>query len=563
MKLLTFLMRFSPGTAVLVVLAGLVTGACNSGIIAVINMMLGSSGAPSQTLIWSFIALGVVSPLANFGSRLLMTQLTQKVIFELRVRSCRQMLSTPLRKLEEVGGSRLLGALTDDVNSITIAMVAIPHLCMNLAVVLGCLVYLGYLSWMVFAWTIGFIVLEIVSFSLVHRKGLHYLKLARKEQDVLYKHFRGLIDGAKELKLHFRRRAAFIQKAVQPTAQALWRQHAIGQAVFTAGTSLVSLLFFVLISLVLFVLPNVMTVTPQALTGFILTILYLVVHTDVLFSAPATLGRANVALENIESLGLSLAATSNEDDSVVQPDAQPSWKSLEMAGVSHSYYNERENQRFTLGPIQLTLRSGEMCFLIGGNGSGKTTLAKLITGLYLPEAGELRLDGEPVTESNRAAYRQYFSVVFSDFFLFDSLFGLESVEIDAQARDYLGKLQLEKKVEVENGVLSTINLSQGQRKRLALLTAYLEDRPIYLFDEWAADQDPLFKEVFYYHLLPELKARGKTVIVISHDDKYYHLADRIVKLDYGQLVYDKTTSYSVSDATAAPTVFADGLMPIS
>lgn len=549
MKLISFLLRFSPGTAVLVIAAGLITGACNSGMIALINIMLGSPGPPGATMIWGFIGLGVLSTLANFGSRALMTQLNQKVIFELRVRLCRRMLSTPLRKLEEVGGPRLLGALTDDVNSITVALVAIPHLCMNLAVVVGSLAYLGYLSMIVFLWVVGFIVLEVVSFSLFHRKGLHYLKLARREQDVLYKHFRGLIDGAKELKLHFRRRAAFIQKAVQPSARALWRQHAIGNAIFAGGVSMVGLLFFVLVSLVLFVLPRLMEVSPQALTGYILTILYLVVHTDILFSAPATLSRANVALENIESLGLSLAATSDEDDSVVQADAPPSWESLELAGICHSYYSERENQRFTLGPVDLTLRPGETVFLIGGNGSGKTTLAKLLTGLYVPEEGEIRLDGRPVTDATRAAYRQYFSVVFSDFFLFDNLFGLDPVEIDAQAHDYLVKLQLDKKVEVKNGALSTLDLSQGQRKRLALLTAYLEDRPVYLFDEWAADQDPSFKEVFYYHLLQELRSRGKTVIVISHDDKYYHLADRIVKLDYGQLVYDQTVSYSVSDTT--------------
>jgi putative ATP-binding cassette transporter len=91
---------------------------------------------------------------------------------------------------------------------------------------------------------------------------------------------------------------------------------------------------------------------------------------------------------------------------------------------------------------------------------------------------------------------------------------------------------------VREGAFSTLALSQGQRKRLALLTAYLEDRPIYLFDEWAADQDPQFKEIFYHHLLPELRARNKTVLVITHDDRYYDVADRLIKLDYGKLVYD-------------------------
>jgi putative ATP-binding cassette transporter len=223
---------------------------------------------------------------------------------------------------------------------------------------------------------------------------------------------------------------------------------------------------------------------------------------------------------------------------------------LDLVGVTHTYYREEDNGSFNLGPIDLTLRPGELVFLTGGNGSGKTTLAKLITGLYAPEAGEICVDGKPVTDELREDYRQCFSVVFSDFYLFESLLGIDGFELNSRARDYLVRLQLDRKVRVENKKPSTTDLSQGQRKRLALLTAYLEDRPIYLFDEWAADQDPLFKEVFYQHLLPELKARNKTVLVISHDDHYYHVADRLIKLDYGKIEYDRR----MSGPEAAPTL---------
>ena len=153
----------------------------------------------------------------------------------------------------------------------------------------------------------------------------------------------------------------------------------------------------------------------------------------------------------------------------------------------------------------------------------------------MPEAGEIRLDGEPVTNQNRDAYRQLFSAVFADFFIFDNLLGLEGADLDSRARGYLEQLHLKHTVRVTNGTLSTTAVSQGQRKRLALLTAYLEDRPFYLFDEWASDQDPHFKNLFYTKLLPDLKARGKTVLVITHDDQYFDQADRVIKLDYGKL----------------------------
>jgi len=188
-----------------------------------------------------------------------------------------------------------------------------------------------------------------------------------------------------------------------------------------------------------------------------------------------------------------------------------------------------------LGPVDLSFQPGELVFLVGGNGSGKSTLAKIITGLYLPEAGQIRLDGKLVTNQNRDAYRQLFSAVFADFFVFDNLLGLDGADLDGRAGCYLEQLHLQHKVRIANGSLSTTAVSQGQRKRLALLTAYLEDRPFYLFDEWASDQDPHFKNVFYTKLLPDLKARGKTVLVITHDDRYFDTADRLIKLDYGKL----------------------------
>jgi putative ATP-binding cassette transporter len=212
--------------------------------------------------------------------------------------------------------------------------------------------------------------------------------------------------------------------------------------------------------------------------------------------------------------------------------------------VTHSYHREQEESSFVLGPIDLSFRPGELIFLIGGNGSGKTTLAKLLTGLYIPEAGEIRLNGQLITDENRESYRQHFSAIFTDFYLFESLLGLDHPELDQLAQKYLARLQLDHKVQVIDGNLSTTALSQGQRKRLALLAACLEDRPFYIFDEWAADQDPLFKEIFYEQLLPELKSKGKTALVLSHDERYYHVADRIIKLDYGKLVSDQATLLS-------------------
>jgi putative ATP-binding cassette transporter len=450
----------------------------------------------------------------------------------------RRILSAPLRRLEELGAPRLLATLTDDVPVIANALVSIPLLFMNIVIVAGCLTYLGWLSWWVLLGVLGFMACGVIVYQVLMKKALRYLMLGRRQWDDLFKHLGALINGTKELKLHRRRREAFLSQSLEASASTLRHQMLTGNNLFAAASSWGHVLIFVLIGLLLFAVPRTGGTEFQTTLGYVLIILYMMTPIEYILTVVPALGRADIALKKIEELGFQL-----QDQSEVKPEhgqtVIPSWGRLELNNITHAYYNEGEDNQFVLGPIDLTLDVGELVFLVGGNGSGKTTLAKLLTGLYIPESGEIRLDGEPVSNENREAYRQLFSVVFSDFFLFDSILGLDTEDLEARIRSYLVQLQLHHKVKVKDAALSTTDLSQGQRKRLALLTAYLEDRPFYLFDEWAADQDPVFKEVFYLQILPELKARGKTVLVITHDDHYFSVADRLIKLDYGRIDYER------------------------
>jgi len=444
-----------------------------------------------------------------------------------------------LRQLEEIGPHRLFATLNDDVQAISNALVSIPTICMQSTVLIASLAYLGWLSWPVLIGVIIFMSIGLFTFQQAVARAQGYLSLAREDHDSLFRHFRALIEGNKELKLHHGRRQSFMDRVLKTTANSFRRHNVIGAGIQTAAAGMGQILFFLLIGLLIFGVPAYTNTSTEVLTGYTLLLLFIMTPIEVLNITVPTIFRAQVALQKVDSLGLSLAAKTTEKEAAETPEELPAWKTVELRGITHTYYREAENSHFTLGPVDLTLTPGELVFITGGNGSGKTTLAKLLIGLYAPEAGELRINGELVTDENRDWYRQHFTVVFSDFFLFDSLLGLEAPRLDEKAREYLVKLQLNHKLDVKEGVLTTTELSQGQRKRLALLTAYLEDRSIYLFDEWAADQDPTFKQIFYHSLLPELKARGKTVIVISHDDHYYDVADRLIKLADGKLEYDQ------------------------
>jgi putative ATP-binding cassette transporter len=540
MNIISFMTKYSRGTVILSIITGIISGAASAGLLALVNSALSRSRAASSPgLILGFIALCILLPAARYASQMLLTRLSQKGIYDMRLSLCRQLLAAPLRQLETVGAHRILATLTDDLAVITNTLISVPVICMQLAIVLGSLIYLAWLSWIAFLAVIVFMVFGIYSLQMAINKSSNFMRRAREDADRLMSHYRALNDGSKELKLHYSRRESFMSKLLEPTALSLRRNNITGTGVMAVAAGWFQVLIFSLIGLLLFVLPAIQATDAKTLTGYTIVIFYLIIPFENLTGLMPQLTRANISLKKIESLGLSLTPDSAEKEVTEEMPAEPNWERLELVGVTHSYHRERENSVFTLGPLSLTFEPGQLVFLVGGNGSGKTTLAKLLTGLYVPESGQIKLDGEPITDANRDYYRQYFSVVFSDFFLFESLLGLESKELDEQAHAYLTQLQLEHKVQVKEGELSTIDLSQGQRKRLALLTAFLENRSFYVFDEWAADQDPLFRDIFYLQLLPELKARGKTLLVISHDDRYYHLGDRIIKLDYGQIESDK------------------------
>jgi len=544
MRLFLFLLRASRWSLALALVASLASGFGSALMVSLINRALRTprDQLAAVGLEFAGVAIGVL--ITRWASETLFVRLNQRTLAQMRMHLSRLMLDAPYRHIEVHGSARLLAVLVDDVRTVSDFFVALPNFTMHGAVVIGCLAYLCVLSWQVFAFAIVFIVLGALGYHLAHLRALGHLRKSRLAQDELFKHFRALCDGAKELRMHRPRRRAFLSQLLSGAIEQVRAHHTRGMTIYAASESWGTLMFFVFIGLVLFVLGGALDVSADVMSGYALILLYMVLPMDAVLMAIPSINRTRVALERVEQGTAGLvnqapvpapgpAAVPDEDDR--QGGETPGFDSLRLAGVTHGYHREREDAAFTLGPIDLEIRRGEIVFLIGGNGSGKTTLAKLLVGLYAPEHGEVVLDGRAIADADRDGYRQLFSAVFSDFFLFERLLGLGAADLDDQARRWLRELQLDRKVTVDRGTLSTTELSQGQRKRLALLVAYLEDRPFYVFDEWAADQDPTYKAIFYERLLPDLRARGKTVLVITHDDRYFDLADRCLMLDAGQL----------------------------
>ncbi len=539
MKLLAFLVQTSWWMVTLAIVTGFLSGGSSAGLIALISRALVEGVTP--LVIGAFITLAGVALATSIISQVMLIRLSQRAVFDLRLHLSRQILRSELTHLEQLGTPRLLATLTEDVQAVANAVFAIPFLCIDAAIVVGSLVYITWLSWTVLFMVLGLMVVAIGSCQFFTHLGSQSLARAREKQDHLFQDFQGLTEGIKELKLHDQKQRVFLQEHLMVNAQEFRRHSITGLTYFASTSSWGKLIFFFAIGFVLFSLPKLITLNPQTLSGYVLIFTYLMLPMDNLVNNLPTLSRAGVALGKIESLGLSLSGSS-ELETLNQPLA-PQWQTLELREVVHQYHSHQDDHPFCFGPVSLTIAPGEIAMIVGGNGSGKSTLAKLITGLYTPQSGGIYLDGTLIDSHNRHWYRQHFAVVFSDFYLFESLLGLG--DDNQRVYQYLKELQLDHKVKIKDGQFSTTSLSQGQRKRLGLLTAYLEDRPIYLFDEWAADQDPRFKEFFYTEFLPNLRAQGKTILVISHDDHYFHIADHLIKLDYGRIEYDKYVSAPV------------------
>ncbi len=518
---------------------GLISGLSSAGVIALMNWILRQWGNPiAPTTIVAFTLIALTALIAGIASQLLLIRLAQQAIYNLRLTLGQQILAAELAHLDRTGAAKLMATLTDDVQALATAVWILPFIVIDFAMVVGGLSYILWLSWQVLLFVVVLILLFLGVYQKILRSAKRELKQGRDQQDDLFRHFRAITDGTKELKLNYRRRQAFLTGDLQTTA-AQYRQHqAAGLSWFALIDNFGKFAFFFSFGVLLFVLPNFFNIASATLSGYLLTFIFITKPLESLIARLPNLSQAGIALEKIESLNLSLADRAEQ----LTPPApiDPQWQSLELQHVHHTYQRDRDaDSVFTLGPISLKFHPGEIIFIVGGNGSGKSTLAKILTGLYPPENGKILLDGAIIADHNRESYRQYFAAIFAEFFLFDRLLGLDTETLAPKIQAHLQALKIDHKVQLEGDRFSTTALSTGQRKRLALVTAWLEDRPIYLFDEWAADQDPTFRDRFYTEFLPDLRSHGKTIFVISHDDHYFHVADRIIKLEYGQLEYDK------------------------
>ncbi|SDO23916.1 multidrug ABC transporter permease/ATP-binding protein [Vreelandella arcis] len=499
------------------------------GVIAFINQRLIEVG--SMAALPQFLGLLAVLLAVTLSTQLALTVLGHHFVFDLRSRLVKRILDTDIERLEQLGNATLLASLSSDVRNITIGFVRLPELIQGVVLTLASVAYLAWLSPQMVVITVLWIAFTMgVGWVLVSRVYRHF-RLVRESEDSLYKDFQAAIEGRKELALNRDRARRFYDERYIANARD-YRHHIIRADTYhLSANNWSNIMMLGAIGVVFFLSNGLGWASTTVASTFALTLLFLRTPLIQAVGAWPTLISAQVAFDKLASLSLA-----DYRPSFAVDNALSSWQRLALEDVTYRYPSTGQEPGFLVGPLTLTLNRGEQVFLIGGNGSGKSTLARLLAGLYQPQSGRIKVDGRELTMAEWQAFRAQFASVFTDFYPFDQAMGPEGMPADQTlVATWLGRLEMQEKLQWQADRVINTQLSQGQRKRLALLLAIAEERDILLLDEWAADQDPQFRRLFYRELLPHLKAMGKTVFAISHDDNYFVHADRLLEMSKGQL----------------------------
>ena len=468
----------------------------------------------------------------------------EDAIYNVRIRLTRKIRQVELPFMEEQGSNSLYARFTQSDMLISQSIPQITGAAQMSVLLIFSFLYLSYISFLSFVISMAGILVSAALFTVKTRRIKALLQEVKHKEVSYFKSISHLINGFKEVKINRKKGQAILQNIATESAEVEKIKLEVGKQesrLWGHGRVLV----YTLLPVLIFVIPSISDIHTDNIYKISSTMLFLTGPIAILINTMPILNRVNLSIDELVSLEAEMDQVISKEFSRGNGDEQEEgcsdlifsdFKEISMKNVSFSYPSDSGNSSgFSAGPFNETINKGELLFIIGGNGSGKSTYLKLLTGLYYPENSNLSVDSVAIDKTSYPAYRNLFSVIFTDFHLFDKFYGIENID-SGKVNYWLQKMKMQDKVEYQNGGFTRTSLSTGQRKRLAFIAAILEDKPILVMDEFAADQDPQFRQYFYETLLPEIKAMGKTVIAVTNDDHYFHVADRLLKMEEGRMV---------------------------
>jgi putative ATP-binding cassette transporter len=543
--LFQFIARESPNDLKRVIAISFFVGLSNMGLIALINQAAADVSAGESVTLQFFlfaIMLTTFLVITNIANRENIKS-TQNLIHKFKMRIMREVFQSELAKIDEIGRAEILQILARDSQTVSQSVMIMVSACQSIATLAFLTLYMATISLTAF-----FIIL--ISSVLIFLAGLSALRNVTdelgtvwKRETVLNEMFSDFLTGYKEIKMHSDRAYDITRDMVDEARETT--DVKAKMLIFVSNFfNYLQVLLYVVVGLMVFVVPIIATDFSDSVMQAATTSLFLTASLTGIIQSIPNLSQSNAAARALTQLEERLLSRDSDQNNNTR-EVFGEFESIRIENIRYHYPNGHvkvksdasrlDNQKFGLGPISYEFEAGKVYFVRGNNGSGKTTLIRILVGLTQPDEGDIYVNGAPISLPATSDYRNLFSVVFTDFHLFKKLYGLS--DVTPTEIDHLVELfQMEKKVSITDGVFSNLKFSTGQKKRLALIVALLEKRQVIILDEWAADQDPEFRHLFYEKIIPMFRAMGKTVIAITHDDHYYQSADHLLQLVNGQLV---------------------------
>ncbi|MDA8528599.1 cyclic peptide export ABC transporter [Opitutaceae bacterium] len=513
-----------------------------SGVISglMVTIILGAASSatdPSKSfrnLLLFAVALSSMMIAKRFSLRQA-TDLTEDIVERLRLRVTDKIRRAELFYFEKIGAERFNNLLTTETQVISATATMAINAAASTVMLVVAFGFVAFLSLPAFFLSLGAIGTAVLAYRISLSTVDPLLRRTVEQENKFFSLLGHLLNGFSEIKINVRKNRDLYQGHLVPAASELRSLKVETGHRFVTTTIITHSAFYVLLAVIIFVLPKLGQIEPTVIIKISAVVLFIFGPLAEVVGVLPFLAKASVSIDTIRQIEADLDKEVGSHPPIDLEHPPTPWEvdNIGVQNLEFSYETEDGSPGYALGPLDVTFKQGETVFIKGGNGSGKSTFLKLFTGLYPAKSGHLTVDGEAVTPTQLQRFRELFSIIFTDFHLFDRLYGVDAIDEDRLAR-LIHEMDLSEKTAFFEGRFSNLELSTGQRKRLALITVLTEDKPVLIFDEWAADQDPSFRKHFYHDILPALKAEGKTIIAATHDDHYFHTADRVITMDYGK-----------------------------
>lgn len=511
-------------------------GLANAALLGMINQAAEQAALAqpigTETLLL-YVCLFVFFFIADRASLREANRLVQHRLETLRLRVVSKIRRVELRTLERLSHGELFATIAQEINHLSQSLPLLVSAAQSVFLLAFCLLYIATLSFISFLVVAALTALGLYLYWLRRRSLNHALAQIHRQEAEMLDTLAHFTKGFQEIRLHADKNDALFHRFTQVVDDLQTQVVGVGGK-WVALLQFSNAFLYALVGAVIFILPLFFEGYTDVIYKITAAAIFCIGPVTAITAVAPLYTKANMGLGHVAQLEQRLNQGRAATMPVVTQSRFNGFNTISCRGMTFSYRDDSGEASFTSGPLELILKRGETVFLIGGNGSGKSTAMKLICGLYTPDGGSIEVDGTVIGDAERQDYRELFSAIFADFHLFDRLFGLGDVD-QATVDALISRMELDEKVTFADGRFSTTTLSTGQRKRLAMIVSLLEDRDIYLFDEWAADQDAHFRDIFYTELLPDLKRRGKTVLAVTHDDRYWSCCDRRLSMDLGVL----------------------------